>query len=505
MPKKFLILIFIIIIFVSLFSIIISLTTDLSLGDEVYHYRFAENWFWLGRRPVVDVLYENSNQPAIVYGHDILWNFILAKIWKIFGHISFMAAQIYHTFYYILLIFLTYLLGKKLYDTETGLYSALLAATVPMIAVFGILFYTDVPGAVFSVLCVLFLIKRRYFSSGIALGLMYLSKRSTLLFFPALLFIIFYYNKGNFKIKFRNLLLFIFASAIIILPDLYWREMNFKRFPPNIFTSYKAILNNLIFAFKANPFYFVMGTGDMRTFTNILNNDFAFVKYFQQVIWISYFGIGIFIALLFYFIYRKGKKKDIILWTLVGSYILFYFVFLRLSNEVRYMLPIIPFLSILVAIPIASTNKRFLKNIIIFICTLQLFVTVGYVSTKRRIPRALKEGFTYIRENTSPEVNILYLEYIGLEMMNRRIKWSGDANILNKIFCSSDAAEVSSAMNEMDIDYIFIRKSRIYDDSNLYYVGGYPKSFVDRLPNMLFIKLVYENSEVSIWKVNRNK
>jgi hypothetical protein len=125
---------------------------------------------------------------------------------------------------------------------------------------------------------------------------------------------------------------------------------------------------------------------------------------------------------------------------------------------------------------------------------------------KRHIPQTLKEGFTYIRETTPSGANILYPEYIGLEMMNRKISWYGyypGNNIINNIFWSSDTSEVLSSINKLDIDYIFIRKSRIFDDSNLSYIGGYPKSFVERLPTLPFVRLVYENNEASVWEVNR--
>ena len=88
--------------------------------------------------------------------------------------------------------------------------------------------------------------------------------------------------------------------------------------------------------------------------------------------------------------------------------------------------------------------------------------------------------------------------------MNRKIKWSSDLNIYDKIFYTTDSGEVLTALKRMEVDYILIRKSRIYDDQNLRRFSGYPQSFVDRLSNMPFIKLVLENNEVSIWKVSRN-
>lgn len=498
--------------------VIVGLISEPSLGDEVYHYRFAKNFYWQGKRPVVDILYQNSIAPEIVYYNDIFWHAILAQIWKVIGRISFTAAQIYQSFYYILLIVFTYLLGKELYNKETGLFAALIVATVPMIAVFSILFYTDVPVTVFSVLCVLLLVKKKHFWAGIALGLMYLCKRNALLFAPAILFINFYQSKVTPKIIFKNTVFLIIGAAIIISPDLYWREVNLKGFPPNRYTSIKVIYNYLIDPLKEDlaekeeevkkknimPPVATIEVGDMKTFTNMLSKDFGFVKYFKRALWLSYFGLAILLGSLFYFICRRYQKKDVILWSLVGTYLLFYFYFLRLSNEIRYMLPIIPFLSILVAIPLATTKKRLFKNTIIFICLAQFLMATVYLGTKRQVPQQIEDGFTFVRENTSQDAKLFYVEHIALDRTNRKIQLSppGDP-ILKQMFWSPDTVEVLGAINQMGLDYIMVKKSRIYDDSSHSYFYGYPKSFAEKLPKFSFLKLIFENKEISIWKVHK--
>lgn len=498
MLKKLVILIFIV-VSVFLLALLISLATELSLGDEAYHYRFAKNFYLSGGRPVVDILYMNSDRPEYIYVHDILWHFVLAKIWTITGGISFIATQIYQTSYYVLLIFLTYLLGRKFYGKEAGLYSALLVATVPMVAVFSILFYTDIAGVVFSVLCILLVVKKKYFWAGIALALMYMSKRNSLLLMPAIPLIIFY-DKVSLKAKFKNALILFAVASLVILPDLYWREKTFKDTDPSVFTSINSVLHA-----AAKPLSMVP-TGDATSFANIAAKDIPFLKYFHNYLFLSYFGLALILGLAFYFVhkYKWYKKKDIVLWTLILVYVLFYFYFLGFSKEVRYMLPIVPFLAILVSRSIAFTKKKFVKIVIICICMLQLFATAGYVSTKRRIPQGLNDAFTYIKENTSPDSEILYLEYIGLEMMDRKIRWSADLGLLHRILWGFDAKEVSDAINKIGVDYILVRKSRIYKDTDLRYIGGYPESFVERFPTFPFIGLVFENDAGIIWKVNRD-
>ncbi len=510
-------------LFLYVVVMIAGLVSEASLGDELYHYRFAKNFYWQGERPTVDILYKYSSESKIVklpghliYYGDMLWHGTLAQIWKISGRVSFTVAQTYHSLYYILLVILTYLLGKELYGKETGFYAALLVATVPMVAVFGILFYTDVPGTMLCVLCVLLLVRKRYFWAGIALGLMYLCKRNALLFVPVILLTSFCRDKVNLKVRFRNVVLLIVGAAIIVLPDLCWREVSFKGFSPNRYTSIKVVYNHLTSgASKRASIANVDETGkynmapvatievgDMKTFANMLGKDFGFVKYFQRILWLSYFGLAILFGLPLYFICRRYRKKDIILWALVGSYLLFYFHFLGFSNEVRYMLPMVPFLCILAAIPIAVSNRRFAKTIIIAVCLAQFLAAAGYLSMKRQVPQQVEDGFAFIRENTSQDATLFYVEHIALDRTNRKIQLPvpGDP-LLKQMFWAVDATEVLGAMNQMSIDYIMVKKSRVYDDSNRSYFNGYPRSFIERLPELPFVRLVFDNGDMSIWQV----
>jgi len=533
--------------FLLLYSVVMiaGLVSDACLGDELYHCRFAKNFYWQGERPTVDILYKDSSESEIVklpdhliYYGDMLWHGTLAQIWKICGHISFTVAQLYQSLYYVLLVILTYLLAREIYGKEAGFYAAILIGTVPMVAVFGILLYTDVPATVFCVLCVLLVVKRRYFWTGIALGLMYLCKRNGLLFFPVILLLSFCQDKVALKIRFRNAVLLLVGAAVVVSPDLYWREVNFKGFPPNRYTSVMVVFNRLagvrarvgagrragvdpnkpgvepnkpgveLKKPHVKPIEYDMapvGTtevGDMKTFANMLGEDFPFIKYIQRVLWLSYFGLAILIGLPLYLICRRYRRKDIILWALIGTYLLVYFRFLGLSNEVRYMLPIVPFLCILAAVPIAASKNKLGKAVIIAVCLAQFLAAAGYLCTKRQVPQQIEDGFEFVRENAPQDARLFYVEHIALDRTNRKIQLPVPGHpLLKKMFWAVDTTEVLGAMNQMSIDYIMVKKARIYDDSNRSYFNGYPKSFIDRLPELTFMKLVFDNRDMSIWQV----
>ena len=508
-------------IFLLLYSVVMiaGLVSDASLGDELYHYRFAKNFELQHKRPTVDILYKDAPPSEIVrlpdhliYYGDMLWHGTLSQIWRVCGRISPTVAQLYQSLYYILLVILTYLLARELYGKEAGLYAAILVGTVPMVAVFSILLYTDVPGTMFCVLCVLLLVKKRYFWAGIALGLMYLCKRNGLLFFPVILLASFWQDKIDLKIRFRNAVLLIVGAAVVVSPDLYWREVNFRGFPPNRYTSVMVVFNHFTRARakvpEVDPMEYDMApvatteVGDMKTFANMLGEDFPFMKYIQRVLWLSYFGLAILLSLPLYLICRRYRKKDVILWALIGTYLLVYFRFLGLSNEVRYMLPIVPFLCILAAIPIAVSKRRFAKTAFIAVCLAQFLAAAGYLCMKRQVPQQVEDGFAFVRENTPQDAKLFYVEHIALDRTNRKIQLPVPGHpLLKQMFWAVDATEVLGAMNQMSIDYVMVKKARIYDDSNRSYFNGYPISFIERLPELPFVKLVFDNRDMSIWQV----
>jgi len=58
---------FLLILCSSLLVLIAGLTSELSLGDEVFHYRIAKDIFNAGRRVAFDPLYGSGNPPGYSY------------------------------------------------------------------------------------------------------------------------------------------------------------------------------------------------------------------------------------------------------------------------------------------------------------------------------------------------------------------------------------------------------------------------------------------------------
>ncbi|MHC4544012.1 MAG: ArnT family glycosyltransferase [Planctomycetota bacterium] len=480
----------------SLVVLIAGLTSVLSLGDEVYHYRFAKNIFNAGRRVAFDPLYGSGSPPGYFYNSEPLWHISLASIWKLFGKISFPLAQFYHTVYHALLILFTYLLGKELYGEKQGLYAALIIATVPAITSFSILFYLDIPATSLSILCLLLIVKRKFLWSGIVLGLMYLTKRNACFFVPAFLFLILYQTKTNFRQKVKNLFYLSVPAFLFALPDFLWRENNLKLtvvvngseviVPSSGVTSVKYILYRL-----------KLGDWSLRT-SEYLNSSL-----FKPVDIVKYFGVVLLIALVIYVLFRIYEKKDLILWIPVICYFFFFCYIFFPGSDIRYLLPVVPLFAILSSkVIVKYCNKKWLNVPLIILCLLQFGSTFLYVRAKRQIPKGIAEGFAYLRSNTAPDALVIYPEYVILEAANRRFAWSGNLSVLLKnLFWNKDEDKVRDLLKSNDVGYIAVKKSRVYDDSKVHHFGGYPKSFVERLPKLYFVKLVFDNTDMSIWQI----
>ena len=79
------------------------------------------------------------------------------------------------------------------------------------------------------------------------------------------------------------------------------------------------------------------------------------------------------------------------------------------------------------------------------------------------------------------------------------IDFMKDKSVL--MFWSKREDDIKETMKINRLDYIVIDKSRIYDDTVVKHFGGYPKSFVERLPTLPFVEKIFENQAMSIWVV----
>lgn len=459
--------------------------TEVHLGDESHHYRFAQNIYQTGKRVPFDPLYESGNPPGFFYNTPPLWHFGLAFLWKITGGISQTIAQIYHTLFFILLIWVTSLIAKETRGEEGRWVPAFIIATVPMVVSFSTLLYMDIPSTALSTLSFYLILKRRYMEAGVASGLAYFTKLNSGFFFPGFLLLIFWKERRNFWHLLRSFVLFSLPILMIYFPDLYWRKINI--------TSQNTVGWSNI---SHRAVVVLTGTKWGEYLISYLTNPIDLVKYFG----LAY----LFLMSLHLCYFRRWDRKDAILWVPVFSYLFFFVIFFGVETEIRYLLPILPFMIVLSTPSILSLGKQ-LRFIVIAVCILQLASTTYYVYQKRLISPEVKEGFGYIRKNVPKNALILYPEENLLIYAQRRIIWiavqSKPGKVgLSSLFWSTDDKEMDDLFEANRIDYVMVKKSRIYDDRNDRHLGGYPQSFLERLSHSGGWVKIYENPGVALWK-----
>jgi 4-amino-4-deoxy-L-arabinose transferase-like glycosyltransferase len=466
--------------------VINGITTEVSLGDESHHFRFAQNIFMAGKRVAFDPLYGSGNPPGFFYNSPPFWHLILAYLWRITGGISHVIAQIYHVLFFILLVWLTSILAKEAIGEEGRWFPAFTIATVPMVVSFSTLLYVDIPMTALSTLGFYLILEKRYIEAGVASGLAYFTKLNSGFLFPGFLFLIVWNERRKIWSLFKNLAFFAFPILVVYISDLYWRKQNIN---PKL-----DLLNVPHALYRISKI--VGGEQPKEYLISYTTNPTDLVKYF---------GLAFLCVFFFHlFRFRQWDKKDAILWVPVISYLTLFLVFFGIESDVRYLIPILPFLIVLATRSVATLGKRW-QIIMIGICILQFGSTVFYVHQKRQISLEVKEGFEYIKKNVPQEALILYPEENLLIYGQRRIIWSAVQDKPNKpglysLFWSTDYKEMDGLFEGNGIDYVMVKKSRIYDDRKEHHLGGYPQSFLERLSHLNGWVKIFENPGVALWK-----
>ncbi len=471
---------FFLIIIIFLMVLYVGLNTEVSIGDESYHYRLAKCIYHVGKRPVFDNVYQTVPKLGFNFTNAPFWHIGLANVWKLFGKISFSVAQLYHSLFLLSLMISFYYFSKKLYGEKTGFLSLLLLISCPGIIVLSMVFYLEIPMITFLILSFMCISFKYYLFAGIFAGLMILTKISGLLFLPCFAIIIALSSVG-FKKKLINFSKFSSLVVLINIPDIIFRIKNFNYLyyiPPKLMATTKELPNSV-------PYYYLPNS--------MFQNPLLLLKYT---------GIILPVLLVLYFIFKKYDKLDRPIWFSVITYSFFCSFLFRNNLDVRYFMPIFPLLILLSAKAFSAFRKKSIVISLYALIFMQLFAALGFTYYKRKIPVGIKEGFAFIAKNIDEKAVFMYPEENMIDHTGHPVAW-GRIISLPILFWQADSESTLKILKEYEIDYIAVKKSRIYDDSNIHHTGGYPRSFVNKLPKLTFLKLLFENKELSIWQVNK--
>ena len=262
----------------------------------------------------------------------LLWPFILGYGWWI-GINPIIWGYIFSTLFSLGIIYLVYLIGKKLYNEEIGILSSVLISFTWIFFFFNARLYTEIPAVFFMLLAVYCFLEEKNLLSGFFLGLAVMSK------FPAGLLLIILLIFSWKKIK--NILELIIGSLVIIGPYLAFNYFYYGE-PFSIILFAQEFLKYAGIWIFSQPWWYYLW--------EILKQNVLYV--------FALFGV-----------YFAIKKKEYLLTTIFVAFLIYFSIMAH--KEIRFAIMFLPFIAIIAVVGFMKVLKN--KESLIII-TLLIFI-----------------------------------------------------------------------------------------------------------------------------------
>lgn len=316
----------IVILFLSIYFLYINFDSDLWWDSSVY--------IGMGK-----YIYSSGQVGLYEDSRPLVWPLILGFFWKI-GFDVILFGKLAVLGFGVGTIVLTYVIAYEFFNKKIALLSSLLLAFSPTFFLFNSILFTGIPSTFFALLGFYLFIKKLYPLSGLVFGIAFMTRFfQILVVFPIYIFFIYLIYKRKATIKeFIKSILFFFAPIIpFFILNLVLHNNPFHSF---LLQAYMTKITGWVFHHPFN-FYFI----------NLVREN--------ALILFSVLGI--------IFILKYGKSNRII----IPFVFLFVFVSynLALHKEMRFLLPVLPFLYMLVGYGIVKFSGLFkkYKNILLLL------------------------------------------------------------------------------------------------------------------------------------------
>ncbi|MBI2652296.1 glycosyltransferase family 39 protein [Candidatus Woesearchaeota archaeon] len=270
------------------------------IGMGKYIYSLGNAGFWEASRPLV-------------------WPLILGFLWKLnFDPVLF--GRLVEVIFGSLCIFVTFLIGRKLFDNKVGILSSLLLAISPTFFLFNGLMLTEIVSTFFSLFGIYYLIEKKHFISGLSFGISFMTRFLQLfVFVSVILAYMFYFDRKQSK----NLTKISAGFLMIVLPYF--------------------ILNNFVYGSFLYPFLQQIYLTNNSGWFNYHSLSYYFIELFGE----SFLYILSFVGLILIFLFTNKDKNKMT----VGVIFLLFFVFFNYiqQKEMRFLIISMPYMYILVA------------------------------------------------------------------------------------------------------------------------------------------------------------
>ena len=474
---------------VGLFVFALGAATDVGLGDESHHFRKASLFLEAGRRLTCDPAYGPVVPPGWPYYDGALWHAGLAILWWLTGTRSVLAAQAYQAAWVILLLGCAWEAGRALGGNRAAWWT-LLAAAMPCVLFFGVLFYVEVAMMAFLALAAALAIRQHPLWSGLAFGLAFLVKPNVFLIWPAwFLGVLIAAGPGWRGRIVRGLLATL--GTLVVAPDLAWRHvhlgttgvvyLSLSGGDPSIPADVRAML----LARGPETFYApssFWNPADLAMFLGVPA------------------GVGLVLSLVR--VRRLGRPVQV-LWLLVAMFLAAWFALMASDrvSEVRYLMPLFVVFILLAGLALAdacAASKRPATArpvavpgwaaVLVALAVVQALAVGGFALQKRRIDPAFLAAVRAVGrlEVHRPPGFVLCPEAMVMMYGGRPILWA--AVNPGPFFFVWSPEKQWRILDYFGVAYIVVPRARVYDDAEVKHTGGFPKSYVDRLPGLPYVE-----------------
>ncbi|WP_163339208.1 glycosyltransferase family 39 protein [Desulfopila sp. IMCC35008] len=499
------------------------------IGDEVTHYYMLVKQAEDLSKPnfFAEIPIATGEVEVRRYPHSFLWHYIGAVIFYLTGG-SFVAIQLYQTFFLVQFLTVAYLLARDRYGVESrsALAYVLVLASLPLTLIFSVTFYQDVPMTAQILTAFYLLRKGRWFWASLFLSLAIGFKVTAALFYPPFFLLLFFWQ---LKERGRVRSIAVTICALFIVLGVTWKigraivtygesvfypqyqlERVIKK-TKEFFESKAPVVSKKSGISEVNtdlsarpqqktqikeskPPIIANHPGDLRIKINYL-------VYGGLVLWITV-AAGVLSKLISFIGLQSNyyKKSSFWLYLVGGTYTIMAAWYIRTAPDARFFLPGVPFL----ILPLLEKAVRLPKTKI-FISGLAVLACLqgGYVLQKayklRALTSGMKEGIAFL-EKHPPSGHIFMYPEGNYRFFPAQHEWYLGYRLRD--FWRADNTARINLLNKYDISTVVVKKHLIaVVDEKITNLGVYPSRFVNDIKSDHRFSNVFENQELMIFEL----
>jgi hypothetical protein len=413
------------------------------------------------------------------------WHGGLAILWRLTGSPSQIVAQIYQAGFYLLLLLSVYFGVRQIWGVSAASWTWLLIATMPMVCVYSILLYQDVPGIAVLALALLLLWRKNFLWAGVCLGVAYLIKMNMLSYAPWAVVFAAWWAGGTWKRRLKAALGVAAPVALAFGYDVSWRLMIYGHMMHPGGGDLSGLPAFAITALQSRP-------EDFRVWD-------LFPVYNPQAV-VENVGVAV-IAVTPVALVRVRDVVGIWLWACLGLAVAG-FVYVFTMTEVRYLFPSLLILVLLCGKGIADWRlSPSLKAVLVAACVIQAVAACVYTYNDRQISEFDAAAYAWIRENAEPGTRILVPEEVVVNQTGRSMIWWD----VNPAWLMSEGTDeqIEEILRHFHVSHMAVPLRRVYDrEKEGSHSGGWAREFLERARGSQCFEKVYENPGYVIFRFN---